>query len=76
LELGVRSRQNLRSVERGLGSLEWIETVRLGAGYARVRRIDGRCNCDASSAECVWTQQGFGHGQARYETDDEDQPAV
>ena len=40
---------------RGLGMHEWLGIVEPGATYVRVGEVDGRCNCDAVTAECSWT---------------------
>ncbi len=48
------------AVAYGVGALgmhEWLETVESGAVYASAGQVERRCNCDALSAECVWTQQ-------------------
>lgn len=51
---GARSLRSLQRAVLGLGMHEWLRIVEPDVVYAG-GQVEGRCNCDTSSAECAWT---------------------
>ena len=68
---GAKSPRSLRSADRELGTHVWLEIALLDATYVRAGEVDGRCNCDAASAECSWTQLGEIFQDERLSMDEE-----
>jgi hypothetical protein len=60
LEQGTRSLRSSRAVESGLEMREWRGILEPSAVLASPEHVERRRKCDAPSAECSWTQLGYG----------------